>query len=56
MTTMAGAFWCIVEDDRQGQAEEGHGRGARRGRAARRAGGRQVEAVWLTDKATRRRA
>ena len=50
---MAGAFWCMVEDDRQGAPEEGHGRGA--GRGPRLAGARraaQAEAVWLTDKAT----
>ena len=50
---MAGAFWSIVEDDRQGESEEGDGRGAGRGRAARRRRrAAQAEAVWLTDKAT----
>src|SRR5215470_16079096 len=45
---MAGAFWCLVEDDRQGQPKkvmaEVLGEAARLGGA--------VEAVWLTDKAT----
>jgi electron transfer flavoprotein alpha subunit len=45
---MAGAFWCIVEDDRKGQPKrvmaEVLGEAARLGGA--------VEAVWLTDKAS----
>ena len=49
---MAGAFWCIVEDDRQGNPKkvtaEVLGEAAR---LAAQAGG-QAEAVWLTDKAT----
>jgi len=49
---MAGAFWCIVEDDRQGNPKkvtaEVLGEASR---LAVKAGG-QVEAVWLTDKAT----
>jgi electron transfer flavoprotein alpha subunit len=49
---MAGAFWCIVEDDKQGTPKkvmaEVIGEASR---LAQQAGG-QVEAVWLTDKAT----
>jgi len=49
---MAGAFWCIVEDDRQGSPKkvmaEVLGEATR---LAAQAGG-QVEAVWLTDKST----
>ena len=49
---MAGAFWCVVEDDRQGNPKkvmaEVLGEAAR---LAAQAGG-QVEAVWLTDKAS----
>ena len=49
---MAGAFWCIVEDDRAGRPKkvtaELLGEATR---LSRQAGG-QVEAVWLTDKAT----
>jgi len=48
---MAGAFWCLVEDDRQGNPKkvmaEVLGEAAR---LASQSGG-QVEAVWLTDKA-----
>ena len=50
---MAGAFWCIVEDDRQGNPKKvmaevlGRGRAGSRGQM-----GGQAEAVWLTDKAT----
>lgn len=49
---MAGAFWCIVEDDRQGNPKKVMAEVL--GEAARLAGqkGGQVEAVWLTDKAT----
>ena len=51
---MAGAFWCIVEDDRQGNPKkvmaEVLGEASR---LAAQAGG-QVEAVWLTDKASPR--
>lgn len=49
---MTAAFWCIVEDDRAGRPKkvtaEVLGEATR---LARQAGG-QVEAVWLTDKAT----
>jgi electron transfer flavoprotein alpha subunit len=49
---MAGAFWCIVEDDRQGNPKkvtaEVLGEAAR---LAAQAGG-EVEAVWLTDTAS----
>ena len=49
---MAGAFWAVVEDDRQGNPKkvtaEVLGEAAR---LASQAGG-QAEAVWLTDKAT----
>src|SRR5262245_25661182 len=49
---MAGAFWCVVEDDRQGQpkkvAAELIGEAQRR---AAELGGARVEAVWLTDRA-----
>ena len=49
---MAGAFWCIVEDDRQGNPKKVMAEVL--GEAARLAGqmGTQAEAVWLTDKAT----
>jgi len=49
---MAGAFWCVVEDDRQGNPKKVMAEVL--GEAARLAGqaGGQVEAVWLTDKAT----
>jgi len=49
---MAGAFWCIVEDDRQGNPKKVMAEVL--GEATRLAGqmGGQVEAVWLTDKAT----
>jgi len=46
---MAGAFWCIVEDDRQGMPKKVMAEVI--GEAARLSGG-QVEAVWLTDKAS----
>jgi electron transfer flavoprotein alpha subunit len=49
---MPGAFWCIVEDDREGNPKkvmaEVLGEAARLASAA----GTQTEAVWLTDKAT----
>src|SRR5262249_59315136 len=51
-TAMAGAFWCVVEDDRQGQPKKvtaeliGEAR-----RLAGGLGGAAVEAVWLTDRA-----
>src|SRR3990172_4243989 len=45
---MAGAFWCIVEDDRQGMPKKVMAEVL--GEAARLGGG-PVEAVWLTDKA-----
>ncbi len=46
---MAGAFWCIVEDDRQGAPKKVMSEVI--GEASRLSGG-QAEAVWLTDKAT----
>ncbi|OGL00960.1 MAG: hypothetical protein A3E31_12090 [Candidatus Rokubacteria bacterium RIFCSPHIGHO2_12_FULL_73_22] len=46
---MAGAFWCIVEDDRQGRPKKVMAEIL--GEAARLGGG-PVEAVWLTDKAS----
>src|SRR3989442_8612051 len=49
---MPGAFWCIVEDDRQGNPKKVMAEVV--GEASRLAGqmGAQAEAVWLTDKAT----
>ena len=49
---MPGAFWCIVEDDRQGNPKKVMAEVL--GEATRLAGqmGAQAEAVWLTDKAT----
>jgi electron transfer flavoprotein alpha subunit len=49
---MAGAFWCIVEDDRQGNPKKVMAEVL--GEASRLAGqvDSQAEAVWLTDKAT----
>jgi electron transfer flavoprotein alpha subunit len=49
---MAGAFWCLVEDDRQGNPKKVTAEVL--GEASRLASqtGGQVEAVWLTDKAT----
>ena len=48
---MAGAFWCVVEDDRQGRPKKVSAEliGEARRWAAELGGG--VEAVWLTDKA-----
>ncbi len=46
---MAGAFWCIVEDDRQGAPKKVMAEAL--GEAARLSGG-NVEVVWLTDKAS----
>ena len=46
---MAGAFWCVVEDDRQGAPKKVMAEAL--GEAARLSGG-SVEAVWLTDKAS----
>src|SRR3989304_3361012 len=46
---MANAFWCIVEEDRRGMPKKVMSEVI--GEAARLAGG-QVEAVWLTDKAS----
>jgi electron transfer flavoprotein alpha subunit len=46
---MANAFWCIVEDDRQGLPKKVMSEVI--GEAARLSGG-QAEAVWLTDKAS----
>ncbi len=50
-TPMAGAFWCVVEDDRQGQPKKVTAELI--GEARRWAGelGGAVEAVWLTDRA-----
>ena len=49
---MPGAFWCIVEDDRQGNPKKVMAEVL--GEASRLAAqvGGQAEAVWLTDKAT----
>jgi electron transfer flavoprotein alpha subunit len=49
---MAGAFWCIVEDDRQGNPKKVMAEAL--GEASRLAAqmNTQAEAVWLTDKAT----
>jgi electron transfer flavoprotein alpha subunit len=49
---MAGAFWCIVEDDRQGNPKKVMAEAI--GEATRLAAqlGAQVEAVWLADRAT----
>jgi len=49
---MAGAFWCMVEDDRKGNPKKVMAEVL--GEAARLAGqaGSQAEALWLTDKAT----
>ncbi|HEU5320427.1 MAG TPA: electron transfer flavoprotein subunit alpha/FixB family protein [Methylomirabilota bacterium] len=46
---MAGAFWCVVEDDRKGTPKKVMAEVI--GEAARLAGGGAVEAVWLTDEA-----
>ena len=46
---MAGAFWCIVEDDRQGMPKKVM---AEVIGEATRLGAGPVEAVWLTDKAS----
>jgi electron transfer flavoprotein alpha subunit len=46
---MAGAFWCVVEDDRNGSPKKVM---AEVLGAATRLGGAPVEAVWLTDRAT----
>ncbi len=45
---MAGAFWCVVEDDRKGTPKKVMAEVI--GETARLGG--PVEAVWLTDKAT----
>ncbi len=49
---MAGAFWCMVEDDRKGTPKKVMAEVV--GEAARLAGltGSQAEALWLTDTAT----
>jgi len=49
---MAGSFWCLVEDDRQGNPKKVMAEVL--GEATRLASqmGAQAEAVWLTDKAT----
>jgi electron transfer flavoprotein alpha subunit len=46
---MAGAFWCVVEDDRQGMPKKVMAEAL--GEAGRLSGG-NVEAVWITDKAS----
>ncbi|MBI2217450.1 MAG: electron transfer flavoprotein subunit alpha/FixB family protein [Candidatus Rokubacteria bacterium] len=46
---MAGAFWCVVEDDRKGSPKKVMAEVI--GEAARLSGG-EVEAVWVTDKAS----
>jgi electron transfer flavoprotein alpha subunit len=46
---MAGAFWCVVEDDRKGTPKKVMAEVL--GEAGRLAGG-NVEAVWVTDKAS----
>src|SRR5262245_26894208 len=52
MTIMAGAFWCLVEDDRQGNPKKVMAEVlGEAGRLAAQTGG-QAEAVWLTDKAS----
>jgi electron transfer flavoprotein alpha subunit len=49
---MTGSFWCLVEDDRQGNPKKVMAEVlGEAGRLASQAGG-QAEAVWLTDKAT----
>jgi electron transfer flavoprotein alpha subunit len=49
---MAGAFWCVVEDDRQGNPKKVTSEVlGEAGRLAAQAGG-QAEAVWLCDKAS----
>ena len=49
---MAGSFWCLVEDDRQGNPKKVMAEVlGEAGRLASQAGA-QAEAVWLTDKAT----
>src|SRR5438034_3294635 len=47
-TTMAGAIWCVVEDDRKGMPKKVMAEVI--GEAARLGG--PAEAVWLTDKAS----
>ena len=47
---MAGAYWCMVEDDRQGAPKKVMAEVL--GEAARLAGAAGAEAVWVTDKAT----
>src|SRR5262245_41442668 len=46
---MAGAFWCVVEDDRQGLPKKVMSEVI--GEASRLSNG-QAEAVWITDKAS----
>ena len=46
---MPGAFWCVVEDDRQGLPKKVMSEVI--GEASRLSGG-QVEAVWITDTAS----
>jgi electron transfer flavoprotein alpha subunit len=50
---MAGAFWCLVEDDRQGSPKKVMAEVlGEAGRLAAQMGSAAVEAVWLTDKAS----
>src|SRR5262244_3473306 len=52
MTIMAGAFWCLVEDDRQGNPKKVMAEVlGEAGRLAAQVGG-QAEAVWLTAQAS----
>jgi electron transfer flavoprotein alpha subunit len=48
---MAGAFWCVVEDDRQGRPKKVCAELLGEARRWARELGAGVEAVWLTDKA-----
>jgi electron transfer flavoprotein alpha subunit len=49
---MAGAFWAVVEDDRQGTPKKVTAEALGEAGRLAAAGGGQAEAVWLTDKAT----
>jgi electron transfer flavoprotein alpha subunit len=48
---MAGAFWCVVEDDRQGRPKKVTAELLGEARRWAKELGAAVEAVWLTDKA-----
>ena len=48
---MAGAFWCVVEDDRQGRPKKVTAELIGEARRLAQELGAGVEAVWLTDKA-----